>query len=184
FALAEAAADRGARVSLVTTVAYPGHRGVEALRVETAEEMLASLREHLAGADVLIMAAAVADFRPTTRADHKIRREETQHLTIDLDPVPDILGALAQDGSAAGVYMVGFAAEGADLDRRAIDKAKRKGLQAIVANDISRTDIGFASDYNEGVMFFADGSRQPLARNTKREMADRILDLVVSRLPH
>jgi phosphopantothenoylcysteine decarboxylase/phosphopantothenate--cysteine ligase len=181
-AIAGAAADRGAQVRLITTVAHPEHRGVEARPVETAADMLAALREDLAGADLLVMAAAVADFRPTQRADHKIRREETPRLSLDLEPVPDLLAALSEDPIAGGVFLVGFAAEGSDLDAKAADKARRKGLQAIVANDISRHDIGFGSDYNEGMMLFADGSRHELPRMTKREMADRILDLVLPKL--
>jgi phosphopantothenoylcysteine decarboxylase/phosphopantothenate--cysteine ligase len=158
------------------------HRGVHEHRVETAEEMLAELRLTLAGADLLVMAAAVADFRPAKRTDHKIRREETPHLSLDLEAVPDLLAALAHEPSAEGVFMAGFAAEGADLETRAVEKARRKGVQAIVANDISRTDIGFGSDYNAGVIFFSDGTRQELERATKREMADRILDLILPRL--
>jgi phosphopantothenoylcysteine decarboxylase/phosphopantothenate--cysteine ligase len=181
-ALAAAAADRGARVTLITTIEHPVHRGVEAHQVETAEEMLQALRQELAGADVLVMAAAVADFRPVKRSEHKIRREETPHLTLELEPVPDLLATLSQEPAAHGVFMVGFAAEGGDLDAKAADKARRKGLQAIVANDISRTDIGFGSDYNAGVMLFADGARHELDRMTKREMADRILDLLLQRL--
>jgi phosphopantothenoylcysteine decarboxylase/phosphopantothenate--cysteine ligase len=80
------------------------------------------------------------------------------------------------------VFIVGFAAESTDVDGHAQEKLKRKKLAAIVANDISRKDIGFGSDYNEGVMLFADGTRQVLERTTKREMADRILDLVLPRL--
>jgi phosphopantothenoylcysteine decarboxylase/phosphopantothenate--cysteine ligase len=182
FALAEAAADRGARVTLMTTVAYAGHRGVDTYPVETADDMLAGLRVHIRGADVLVMAAAVADFRPAQKVDHKIRREETPRLNIDLEPIPDLLAALAHEPEAAGVFMVGFAAEGSDLDAKAADKLRRKGLHAIVANDISRKDIGFGSDYNEGVMLFADGTRQVLNRMTKREMSDRILDLILPRL--
>ena len=182
FALATAAADRGARVTLVTTVAHPDHRGVEVRHVETADDMLADLRAQVRGADILVMAAAVADFRPAQREGHKIRREETPHLELDLEPIPDLLAALAQEPEAGGVFMVGFAAEGSDLDAKAAAKLKRKGLHAIVANDISRQDIGFGSDYNEGVVLFADGTREALQRMTKREMADRILDLIVPRI--
>jgi phosphopantothenoylcysteine decarboxylase / phosphopantothenate---cysteine ligase len=183
FAIAAAAADRGARVSLVTTASHPSHHSVEVRAVETAEEMLAELKRELKGADVLVMAAAVADFRPATTADHKIRREETTRLTLELVPVPDLVANLGQEAEAAGVFRVGFAAEGSDLDARAIEKMKKKGLQAIVANDISRKDIGFGSDHNAGVVLFADGTRQEIERMTKRDMADRILDVVVPRLP-
>ncbi len=182
FALAAAAADRGARVDLVTTASHPKHRGVDVHSVETANEMLADLRIRIRGADALVMAAAVADFRPAHREGEKIRREETPHLALDLEPIPDLLSSLAHGQEAKGVFMVGFAAEGSDLDAKAADKLKRKGLDAIVANDISRHDIGFGSEYNEGVMLFADGKREALPRMTKREMADRILDLVRPRL--
>jgi phosphopantothenoylcysteine decarboxylase / phosphopantothenate---cysteine ligase len=183
FAIAAGAADRGAQVMLVTTASHPAHHGVDVRPVETAEEMLAQLKRELKGADLLIMAAAVADFRPAKTADHKIRREDTPKLTLELEPIPDLLVSLAKEKDAAGVFRVGFAAESSDLDAKALDKMKRKGLQAIVANDISRKDIGFGSDYNAGVILFADGSRQDLQRMTKREMADRILDAIVPRLP-
>jgi phosphopantothenoylcysteine decarboxylase/phosphopantothenate--cysteine ligase len=182
FALAAAAADRGARVSLVTTATHPAHHGVDVRPVETGDEMLAELRAQLSGADLLVMAAAVADFRPAKRSDHKIRREETARLTLELEPIPDLVATLGREHEAAGVFRVGFAAEGSDLDAKAFDKMKRKGLQAIVANDISRKDAGFGSDYNAGVLLFADGTRQEIERMTKREMAERILDLVGPRL--
>ena len=178
FAVAAAAADRGARVTLVSTASHPNHHGIEVRRVETAEEMLRELKRDLAGTDVLVMAAAVADFRPARRADHKIRREEAQHLTLELEQVPDLIASLGKEKGADRVFRVGFAAEGSDLAAKAAEKMKRKGLHAIVANDISRKDIAFGSEYNEGVMLFADGSREELPRMTKREMADRILDLV------
>ena len=181
-ALAHAAADRGARVTLVTTVERHDHPGVEARMVETAAEMLDALREAIAGADLLIMAAAVADFRPTHATDHKIRREETPRLDLQLEPIPDLLATLTREPASQGVYMVGFAAESTDLESRAQEKVRRKGLQAIVANDISRWDIGMGSDHNAGVVFFADGSRHEIERMTKREFADRILDLIQPRL--
>ncbi len=182
FAIASAAADRGARVVLVTTASHPAHNGVDARPVETAEEMLAELRAQLEGADLLVMAAAVADFRPAKLSGSKIRREDTSSLTLDLEPIPDLLATVGGEKLGAGVFRVGFAAEGSDLDARALDKMKKKGLQAIVANDISRKDVGFGSDHNEGVILFADGARQEIPRMTKREMADRILDLVGPRL--
>jgi phosphopantothenoylcysteine decarboxylase / phosphopantothenate---cysteine ligase len=182
FALAAAAADRGARVTLVSAASHAPHHGVEVQHVDTADEMLAELQSQLQGADLLLMAAAVGDFRPARAAKHKIRREETPSLNLDLEPIPDLVASLAGDERLAGVFRVGFAAEDSDLDAKGVEKMKRKGLHAIVANDISRRDIGFGSDYNAGVMLFDDGSRHELEKSTKREMADRILDLVLPRL--
>jgi len=182
FALAAAAADRGANVTLVTTANHPEHHGVSVERVDTSAEMLAEMRSQLRGADLLLMAAAVGDFRPSRTAAKKIRREETPSLTLELEPIPDLIGSLAADESLAGVFRIAFAAEDSDLDKKGMEKMKRKGVQAIVANDISRRDIGFGSDYNAGVLLFADGSRHELEKATKREMSDRILDLVLPRL--
>jgi phosphopantothenoylcysteine decarboxylase/phosphopantothenate--cysteine ligase len=182
FAVAAAAADRGARVTLITTATHPAHHGIDVRPVETADEMLEELKRGMAGADVLVMAAAVADFRPARVADHKIRRAETSRLSLDLEQIPDLVAALGKEKGAQKVFRVGFAAEGSDLTAKALEKMTKKGLQAIVANDISRKDIAFGSDHNAGVMLFADGTHEELPRMTKREMADRILDLVRPRL--
>ncbi len=182
FALASAAADRGAKVTLITTANHPEHRGVNFQHVDTAEEMAAELRTHMRGADLLLMAAAVGDFRPAKTADHKIRREETPRLALELEPIPDLVASLAAEPALATVFRVGFAAEDSRLDAKGLEKMKRKGLQAIVANDISRRDIGFGSEYNAGVLLFADGARHELEKATKREMADKILDLVLPSL--
>lgn len=183
WAIAAAAADRGATVVLVSTAAHPAHDGVSVHAVETADEMLAALKEHVKGADLLVMAAAVADFRPAKRSDQKIRREETGTLTLELDQIPDLVATIGKQKDARDVYRVGFAAEGSELEPKALQKMKRKGLHAIVANDISRHDIGMGSDFNAGVVLFADGTRHQLERMPKREMAERILDLVLRNLP-
>lgn len=182
FAIAAASADRGAQVTLVSTANHPTHDGVEMRQVATASEMLAELRAALKGADLLMMAAAVADFRPANTAKSKIRREKTPALTLELESLPDLVATLSQEKDAAGVFRVGFAAEDSDLSSKGLEKMKRKGLHAIVANDISRKDIGFGSDNNAGVVMFTDGASHELEKMTKREMADHILDLVVPRL--
>jgi phosphopantothenoylcysteine decarboxylase / phosphopantothenate---cysteine ligase len=180
-AVAEAAADRGARVVLVTTANYAGHPGVAVRRVESAAEMLAAVQAELDGTELLVMVAAVADFRPARVESGKIRREDRDSLELKLERNLDILGELSHDSRAEGVFRVGFAAEDADLERHAAEKLARKKLDAIVANDI-RAGV-FGSDENAGVIFFRTGERVELPHSSKREMADRILDLVRDRLP-
>jgi phosphopantothenoylcysteine decarboxylase/phosphopantothenate--cysteine ligase len=182
FAVAAAAADRGAEVALVTTAQHPPHPGVRLRPVETAGEMRQALLDEIRGAHLLVMAAAVADFRPARRLPHKIRREERRELVLELVRNEDIVGELGRQPGAEGVYRVGFAAEDAELAAKATDKLERKGLDAIFANDISRSDVGFAVDHNAGILLLRDGTRVDFARMTKREVADGLLDVVVPRL--
>jgi phosphopantothenoylcysteine decarboxylase/phosphopantothenate--cysteine ligase len=169
-------------VTLVTTAHHPPHPGVRIRAVETADEMRAALREEQRGAHLLVMAAAVADFRPARRVDHKIRREQAGNLVLELERNEDIVRDLAREPGAGGVYRLGFAAEDAELLAKAQEKLERKGLDAIFANDISRSDIGFAVDHNAGILLLRDGTRLDIERATKREVADRLLDVVVPRL--
>ena len=180
-AVAEAAADRGAEVVLISTAAHAGHAGVRVRPVESAEDMLAAVLEELAGAQLLIMVAAVADFRPARVATGKIRRESVDSLELSLEKNVDILAELSRDSRAEGVFRIGFAAEDADLEAHATEKLARKKLDAIVANDI-RGGV-FGSDENAGVLFMRTGERIELERSSKRAMADRILDAVKDRLP-
>ena len=182
FAVAVAAADRGADVTLVTTAQHVGGRGMRLVPVETAADMLDALRRELRGADLLVMAAAVADFRPAETAADKIRREDRAELVLRLEKNVDLLAELAREPGAEGVFRLGFAAEGADLERKALEKFRRKGLNAILANDVGRKDIAFGSEHNAGLLLFRDGARVEIERVTKREMADRILDAVAVRL--
>ena len=182
-AVAQAAADRGAEVVLVTTAPFAAHAGVRVREVESAEEMLGALREELDDADLLVMVAAVADFRPARRETLKIRREALTELRLDLERNVDILAELGRDSRAEGVFRIGFAAEDSDLEEHAKEKLARKRLDAIVANDISQAGLGMGAEDNAGVMFFRDGTRLELPRSNKREMADRILDAVRTRLP-
>ena len=182
FAIAVAAAERGAAVALVTTAQHPAHPGVRQVPVETAEDMLGALRAEVRGADLLAMAAAVADFRPARREPEKIRREGRSSLELQLERNVDILAELAHEPGSEGMFRLGFAAEGAALEEKALEKMERKGLDAILANDVSRRDIAFGADHNAGFLLFRDGTRLELERVTKREMADRILDAVAPRL--
>lgn len=182
YAIAVAAADRGAQVTLVSSARHAPHPGVRVRPVETARDLRAALHEELPGAALLVMAAAVADFRPSARAQRKIRREERPQLVLELERNEDVLGALAADPAAEGVFRLGFAAEDAELEARAAEKLARKGLDAIFANDVSRPDIGFAVDHNAGMLLLRDGTRLEFERMTKRELAERLLDVVVPRL--
>lgn len=182
YAVAVAAADRGARVTLVTTAQHPPYPGVRVRSVETADEMRKILRQELPGTDLLVMAAAVADFRPVRKVTHKIRREQQPELVLELERNLDIVQSLAGEAASEGVFRLGFAAEDADLLANAQEKMERKGLDAVFANDISRSDIGFGVDHNAGMLLIRDGTRLDFERMTKREIADRLLDAVVPRL--
>jgi phosphopantothenoylcysteine decarboxylase/phosphopantothenate--cysteine ligase len=177
-ALALAAADRGAGVTLVTTGVRPEHPAIVIEPVETAAEMLEALRRAVPGADLLLMAAAVADFRPPQVVEEKIRREGTDELVLRLERNVDILGELRDVAGADRLVRVGFAAEGAALEEKAHEKLGRKRLDAILANDVRRSDIGFGTEDNAGVLLFADGTRVELEKMSKRAMADRIVDAV------
>jgi phosphopantothenoylcysteine decarboxylase/phosphopantothenate--cysteine ligase len=183
FALAAAAAERGAEVVLISAAAHPAHPRVEVRPVESAEDMLGALREAVPGADLLMMAAAVADYRPAERSETKIRRENREELVLRLERNPDLLASLATSPGTENLFRLGFAAEGEDLWEHTREKLSRKGLDAILGNDIRRADIAFGSEHNAGTLLFRDGSRVDIERVTKREMADRILDAVVPRLP-
>jgi phosphopantothenoylcysteine decarboxylase / phosphopantothenate---cysteine ligase len=182
YTVAAAAAERGAQVTLVTAAHHPPHPGVRVRPVDTAEQMRDALREELGDAHLLVMAAAVADFRPAALARQKIRREARRELVLELERNEDIVAALGREPGAEGVYRVGFAAEDRDLLAHAREKLERKGLDAIFANDISRSDIGFGAEHNAGMLLLRDGTRLEFERMTKRELADRLLDAVVPRL--
>ncbi|MEE9277451.1 MAG: bifunctional phosphopantothenoylcysteine decarboxylase/phosphopantothenate--cysteine ligase CoaBC [Dehalococcoidia bacterium] len=179
FALAEAARDRGAAVTLVSTQAPPdGLFGVVVDRVESAEEMKAAIDHRLPGTDALIMAAAVADYRPKQQAPQKIKKEAAgAELTIELEENPDILG------SAEGRFVkVGFAAETEDLIANAAKKLDSKGLDLIVANDVTASDAGFASETNRVVLIGRGGEQEALPLLHKYDVAQRVLDRVVALL--
>jgi phosphopantothenoylcysteine decarboxylase/phosphopantothenate--cysteine ligase len=174
YAIAEAARDRGARVVLVSApVALSTPYGVENVPVTTAEEMRDAVVAACAGADVLIMAAAVADYRPSERAGQKIKRTQ-QGMTLDLVPTPDILAEVKGD-----LVRVGFAAESEDLMRNASEKMARKGLDLIVANDITAAGSGFGTDTNQVTIIDKLGAAETLPLLSKYEVACRLLDRVV-----
>jgi phosphopantothenoylcysteine decarboxylase / phosphopantothenate---cysteine ligase len=179
FALAEQAARRGATVTvLAANVALPRDPAVSYVEVETAAQLADACAERFPAADVLLMAAAVADFRPVDPPDGKIKKDADAPDTIRLERTPDILSGLAAR-RAAGQTVVGFAAEhGEGALAYARDKLARKRLDAIVVNDISRADIGFDTTDNEVTVITA-GAELPLPRAPKPAIADAILDEVV-----
>lgn len=181
YAIATAARDRGAEVTLVTSAPLPPPEGVREVRVESAAEMEAATSAH-ADADVIIMAAAVADFRPAHVAPQKIKKgnpaESAGAPVIVLEYTYDILAGLGAR-KPPGQVLVGFAAETADVLDNAAQKLARKNLDVMVANDVSAAGAGFAHDTNIVTILLADGSAHPLPICSKREVADAVLDTVV-----
>jgi phosphopantothenoylcysteine decarboxylase/phosphopantothenate--cysteine ligase len=177
LALAERAARRGAEVTLVAAnVAPPAPPGVRRVDVETASQLADALGREFDSADVLVMAAAPADFRPQRAAGEKIHREGTSGYELDLEATEDILAALTAR-RREGQTIVGFAAETDAGLERAREKLERKGADAIVLNDVSRAEIGFEGPENEVAIVERGGEHHvPLA--SKEEVADAILDRV------
>jgi phosphopantothenoylcysteine decarboxylase/phosphopantothenate--cysteine ligase len=178
LALSEEAARRGADVTLLAAnVTIPAPAGIDEVTVETSAELDAAVRERFPGADVLIMAAAPADFRPADPAAAKLAREEHERLTLEFEPTDDIVAGVAA-ARRADQTVVGFAAEhGEGAVERGRAKLARKGLDAVVVNDISRTDIGFDSGDNEVTIVSADGEWE-VGRRPKAEVAAAVLDEV------
>jgi phosphopantothenoylcysteine decarboxylase/phosphopantothenate--cysteine ligase len=178
LALAEEAARRGAEVTLLAAnVTLPLPDGVDVASVETTAELESAVRERFPDADVLIMAAAPADFRPAAPASDKISREGSDGLTVELEPTADIVAAVAAE-RRPGQTVIGFAAEhGEGAVERGRAKLARKGLDAVVVNDISRSDIGFDSTENEVTIVLQDEERE-VGRRPKPEVAAAILDEV------
>ena len=182
YALAEVARDRGAQVTLITTVSRPEPFGIETVRVESAGQMLTAVLTATHEADILVMAAAVADFRPKTIIEQKIiKKADTKGLMLEMIRNPDILAEVAKQKSAGdGPHLtVGFAAETEDLLKNAKDKLKRKKLDLIAANDVSATDAGFAVDSNRVTLLAANGTVEELPLMSKIEVAEAIFDTVV-----
>ena len=178
YALAEAARDRGAKVTLISApTSLPEPVGVNVIRVCTAEEMRQAVENVTLQADSLIMAAAVADYRPRKRAKDKIKKGKAG-LTLELECTSDILGTVKGD-----FIKVGFAAESSNVLENARAKLKQKRLDLIVANDITASDSGFGTDTNRVTIIDRKGKIDSLPLLSKREVADRVLDQVAALLP-
>ena len=178
YALAEAARDRGAQVVLVSAPsALSKPVSVEVMDVRTAEEMYAAVKKAVSKADALIMAAAVADYRPKLASGSKIKRQQASSLTLELERTPDILGEVK-----GRFIRVGFAAESENLVANAKEKLQKKQLDLIVANDITATGSGIGADTNQVVIIDHKGKVEELPLLPKRQVADRILDKLVGLL--
>ena len=165
YALAEQAHARGHEVLLVSgPVSFAAPEGCQKVPVESAAEMY----------DAALMSAAVADYTPVHAAAGKIKKTDG-HLVLELGKTRDILAAMRGELNFKGL-LVGFAAETENLRANALEKMRRKGCDLIVANDVSRSDIGFDSDYNEAIILGADGSEQVISRQLKQAVARAILD--------
>jgi len=177
YALAAAAARRGAQVTLVSgPTVLPPPTTTAFVPVQTAEEMREAVLHHAAGAAIVIKAAAVADYRVRQAAAQKIKGK--RDLTLDLVPNPDILAEVAARGT--GAFIVGFAAETNDVAANARAKLDAKGIDLLVANDVSRRDIGFDAEENEVLLIDRWGGSRALPRMPKSTVADAILDEIVA----
>jgi phosphopantothenoylcysteine decarboxylase/phosphopantothenate--cysteine ligase len=187
YALARAAASRGAEVTLVAAnTALPEPAGVKVVRVETTEQLRAEILAAAASADAVVMAAAPADFRPTSVSDAKIKKaEDGSAPTLGLTQNPDILRELSSHRTRRGQVVVGFAAETGDATGSVLDLARaklaRKGCDLLVVNDVSGGAV-FGSADNEAVILAADGGSRDVAHGSKTQVAHAIWDEVVARL--
>ncbi|MBC7291491.1 MAG: bifunctional phosphopantothenoylcysteine decarboxylase/phosphopantothenate--cysteine ligase CoaBC [Actinotalea sp.] len=186
YALARAAAARGAHVTLVAAnVTLPDPPGVLVVPVETTAELRAGVREHAATADVVVMAAAVADYRPARAAQEKLKKDGSGGLTLDLVQNPDVLAELSRDRLRAGQVVVGFAAETGDATGSVLEhgraKARRKGADLLVVNAVGG-GRGFGEVGNDVVVLAGDGTEVARSTGSKDDVAHGVWDAVVERL--
>lgn len=181
-AVAAIAAARGAEVVLVTTSPLPTPAGVTRVEVETAAEMHDAVSAAAPSADIVVMSAAVADFRPSGVADQKIKKADGTP-TVALEPTIDILASLGE-GKPTHQVLVGFAAETENLMDNARDKLVRKGADLLVANDVSAPGVGFAHETNAVTIFGSDGSVRDVPLTDKTAIAGAVLDEATARLPN
>ncbi|MGO1337628.1 MAG: bifunctional phosphopantothenoylcysteine decarboxylase/phosphopantothenate--cysteine ligase CoaBC [Leuconostoc fallax] len=176
YALAQAAAEAGASVQLITTINRNVAYGVTTIMVESTQEMYDQVMSHVPDSDIFISAAAVADYRPAQKADQKIKKTDDNNMTINLVKNPDILAEVGRHKRQQ--YVVGFAAETQNLLAYADAKLKNKGADMLVANDVSRSDIGFSSDDNQVVVLTASHEPQYLPVQSKLDTARAIIQLI------
>ncbi|MCK6493719.1 MAG: bifunctional phosphopantothenoylcysteine decarboxylase/phosphopantothenate--cysteine ligase CoaBC [Nitrospira sp.] len=179
YALAEAAKVRGAAVMLISgPTALTPPQGIEVQQVITAEEMRHAILSRLPWSDTVIMAAAVADFRPAKPMAHKLKKQRVTLTSLELEPTTDILKEVAERRTTQ--ILVGFAAETQDLLAHAQEKLQAKDVDVLVANDVSAPDAGFGSDTNRVTLLDRQGSCEEVPLMSKRALADRILDHILA----
>lgn len=179
FAVAEAARDRGATVSLVSApTALPAPFGIKVVKVQTALQMQDALHRECSDADALIMAAAVADWRPSNMSEQKLKKSDSDRWEVDLVKNPDIVAGI--DGGR--LVKVGFAAESEDLLANAESKLLSKGLHLIAANDITAEDSGFGVDTNRVILLDREGGKESLPLMSKYDVGSTMLDRVIAYL--
>jgi len=178
FAIAEEAHKRGANVTVISTVDRPVASGIRIVPVETAQQMLEAVTAHAPNSDVIVMTAAVADFRPVQAVDGKIKKHNGIPEII-LEATPDILASLGA-AKPVGQTLVGFAAETDDVLANALSKLQRKNLDMIVANDVSAPGVGFGHDTNAVSILLANGQQIQVDLATKSTIATAVLDSVVT----
>ncbi|GAA3975577.1 bifunctional phosphopantothenoylcysteine decarboxylase/phosphopantothenate--cysteine ligase CoaBC [Thermobifida alba] len=182
YALAATAVARGARVTLVSAnVALPAPAGADVVPVTSALELREAVLAAAADADAVVMAAAVADFRPDTVAAGKIKKTGARPAPISLVENPDILAELSRDRARAGQVVVGFAAETDNVLEHGRDKLRRKGCDLLVVNQVGE-DMAFGTPDNQAVVLGPDGLAVEIPRGPKEDLADRVWDLVAERL--
>lgn len=181
YEIAKAAYYQGADVTLVTTTDYPLPPAIKKIKVFSAEDMYEAIDQSFAKTDVLVMAAAVSDYKVMHQATSKIKKEATQdNITIELTKNPDILKTMAQKKNHQ--YVVGFAAETEKLEEYAYKKLEQKNLDMIVGNDVSRADIGFNVDFNEVLILTKDNKRFTIDRQEKGQIAELLVDKIINEL--
>ncbi len=179
YALAEAARDLGANVTLVsgeTNLTQPV--GVEFIQVTSAEDMFQAVKSRMNDMDMIIKAAAVADYTPVETSEHKMKKKDGD-LQLTFKRTTDILKYLGEHKDKQ--YLVGFAAETDNVEEYAMDKLKKKNADVIVANHVANEAIGFRSSDNEVDMYFANGDKVPIAKASKQQVAIKILNEITSR---
>ncbi|RIN90081.1 bifunctional phosphopantothenoylcysteine decarboxylase/phosphopantothenate--cysteine ligase CoaBC [Mammaliicoccus sciuri] len=179
YALAEAARDLGANVTLVsgeTNLTQPV--GVEFVQVTSAEDMFQAVKSRMNDMDMIIKAAAVADYTPVETSEHKMKKKDGD-LQLTFKRTTDILKYLGEHKDKQ--YLVGFAAETDNVEEYAMDKLKKKNADVIVANHVANEAIGFRSSDNEVDMYFANGDKVPIAKASKQQVAIKILNEITSR---